>query len=202
MNKYARALLVVPFGALKIMWTKLFHIHNFKGPIMCMISLRTEISLDYSARLSIGKMFKMRDGAKLRVRKNAECKIGDNSSMGTNCIITCREKIIIGDNVSLSPGVLIYDHDHDFRHSEGIKAGTYKTAPVMIGNDCWIGANTVILRGTTIGDNCVVGAGSVIKGDFPAGTVIVQKRDTKIRGGGRIIYLVPYMNENYQKKIA
>lgn len=58
----------------------------------------------------------------------------------------------------------------------------FKSAPIVFGKNVWIGANTAILRKITIGDNCVVGAGSVIKGEAPAGTVIVQKRDTEIRG--------------------
>ena len=52
----------------------------------------------------------------------------------------------------------------------------FKTSPVIIGNNVWIGANTVILRGTEIGDNCVIGAGCVIKGKYGANSVIVQKR--------------------------
>ena len=182
MNKYVRAAVVVPFGAIKICWTKLFHLRNFHGPIVCMISPSTEISIDRGAKLSIGKMFKMRDGAKLRVRKGAECVIGKNTSVNSNNMIACHEKIVIGDGVQFSPNVQIYDHDHDFRHPDGLSANRFKTAPVVIGNNCWIGANTVILKGTTLGDNCVVGAGSIIKGEFPAGTVIVQKCDTEIRG--------------------
>lgn len=49
-----------------------------------------------------------------------------------------------------------------------------------IGKNCWIGANTVILRGTTIGDNSVIGAGCVLKGEYPAGAIIIQKRETTI----------------------
>ncbi len=184
MNKYIRAAVVVPFGTMKMCWTKLFHMNNFRAPLICMISPLTEISIDSGAKLSIGKMFKMRDGAKIRVRKGAECIIGKNTSVNSNNMIACHEKIVIGDNVQFSPNVQIYDHDHDFRYTDGLKGKQYKTAPVVIGNDCWIGANTVILRGTTLGDNCVVGAGSVIKGDFPTGVVIIQKRDTEIRGGG------------------
>lgn len=180
MNKYIRAAIVVPFGAIKICWTKLFHMKDFRGPILCMISPLTEISIDSGARLSVGKMFKMRDGAKIRVRKGAECVIGNDTSVSSNSIIACHEKITIGDGVQLSPNVLIYDHDHDFRHPGGLNANRFKTAPVVIGNNCWIGANTVILRGTTLGDNCVVGAGSVIKGEFPDGSVIVQRKETGV----------------------
>ena len=62
----------------------------------------------------------------------------------------------------------------------------YKTSPVVIGDDVWIGANTVILRGTVIGRDCVVGAGSVLKGVYPAGSVIVQKRTENIDEKGRV----------------
>ena len=54
-------------------------------------------------------------------------------------------------------------------------------APCTIGNDVWIGAGAVILRGTTIGDKAVIGAGSIVKGDVPAGCVYYQKRETVIR---------------------
>ena len=56
----------------------------------------------------------------------------------------------------------------------------FKTAPITIGNNVWIGANTLILRGTTIGDNCVVAGGSVIRGNYPSNTVIIQKRTTEV----------------------
>ncbi len=184
MNRYVRALAVVPTGMLKMIWTKAFHLNHFTGPLLCMVSPFTEITMDKNAKLKIGKMFKMRDGAKIRVRNGAECIIGNHTSVNSNNMIACHERVIIGDNVELSPNVQIYDHDHDFRHPDGLKANHYKTSPVVIGNDVWIGANTVILRGTVLGDGCVVGAGSVIRGEYPAGSVIVQKRNTKIIGGG------------------
>ena len=83
--------------------------------------------------------------------------------------------------MQFSPNVQIYDHDHDFRVEGGVKAGKYKTAPVEIGNNVWIGANTIILRGTKIGDNAVIGAGCVVKGEVPAGAVLVQKRVSEIK---------------------
>ena len=64
----------------------------------------------------------------------------------------------------------------------------YNTGKLKIGKNCWIGANTVILRGTVLGDNCVVGAGSVLKGHYESGSIILQKRETiskevKLEGG-------------------
>ncbi len=176
MNKYARAMICVPFGFIKMFWTKMFHFRGFSGPLVSLVSPHTEITLEKGAQLHIGSSFKMRDGAKIRIRKGAICIIGNNSSVNSNNIIACHEKIKIGNDVFLSPNVQIYDHDHDFRVKGGVKKGLYKTAPIIIGNNVWIGANTVVLRGTQIGDNCVVGAGCILKGSYKAGTVIVQKR--------------------------
>lgn len=177
MNKYVRTVVCVPCGIIKMAWTKLWHFASFSGPLVCLVSPHTEITMDRGSELRIGQKFKMREGAKIRVRKGAVCVIGNNSSVNSNNMIVCRERIEIGNDVQLSPNVQIYDHDHDFRVEGGVKAGKYRTDPVKIGNNVWIGANTVILKGTELGDNCVVGAGCVIKGKYDEDSVIIQKRE-------------------------
>ena len=161
--------------------TKLSHPTSFSGPLISLVSPLTEITMDRGAKLKIGKKFKMRDGAKIRVRKGASCIIGNNTAINCNNMIACRERIEIGADVQMSPNVQIYDHDHDFRVPGGVKAGKYRTAPVKIGDNVWIGANTVILRGSEIGDNCVIGAGCVIKGKYKEGSVIIQKKNEEVR---------------------
>ncbi len=180
MNKYIRAMFVVPCGLLKVGWTKLFHPKAFHGTVFCMISPFSEMTINYGGKLFVGHGFKMRDGAKLRVRKNGKCSIANEVAIGSNCMIVCYDKIAIGSNTQLAPNVQIYDHDHDFRAKGGLAAMRFKTSAVEIGSNVWIGANAVILRGTKIGDNCVVGAGSVLKGEYPANSVIVQKRETTV----------------------
>lgn len=180
MNKICKAMIHLPCGIAKVAINKIFHPKNFKASLKTFLSPFTEITLSRGGKLFIGKGFKMRDGSKIRVRKNAECKIGNNVLMNTGNIVTVHEKVCIGDNVQLSPGVLIYDHDHDFRCVGGVSAMKYRTSSVVIGNNVWIGANTVILRGTVIGDNSVIAAGSVIKGEYPANSVIYQKRETTV----------------------
>ena len=176
MNKYFRAAVCVPCGMVKMAWNKLVHFSAFSGPIISLVSPFSEITMERGSELRIGRRFKMRDGAKLRVRKGAVCIIGNDSSVNTNDMIACRERIEIGNDVMLSPNVQIYDHDHDYRADGGVKTGKFKTSPVKIGNNVWIGANTVILKGTVIGDNSVIGAGCVIKGAFPDGSIVIQKR--------------------------
>ena len=109
--------------------------------------------------------------------------MGQNAYLNSDCKLVCHEKIQIGDNTIFGPNVLIYDHDHLFDTESGVKRKEYVSSEIVIGNNCWIGANTVILRGTHIGDNCLVGAGSVVKGTFPAGTKIIQSRTNVHRGG-------------------
>lgn len=181
MNKYARALIHVPMGVLKMCVAKILHPGSFRGPVVCAISPLTEISLDRGSSLHIGSKFRMRDGAKLRVRRGAVCRIGKDVSLNSNNIIACRQSVTIGNHVQFSPNVQIYDHDHDFRVPGGVGEMKYRTTPVVIGNSCWIGANTVILRGSILGDNCVVAAGSIVKGEFPANSLIVQKHETSVK---------------------
>lgn len=45
--------------------------------------------------------------------------------------------------------------------------------PVMIADNCWIGAGAIITPGVTIGENCVIGAGSVVTKDIPANSIAV-----------------------------
>ena len=131
-------------------------------------------------KLYIGKRFKMRSNCHLRVRGNGRLILGDDVSLNYGDMIVCHEDIKIGNNVQFGPNVLVYDQDHDFRAKDGLKKLLYKTSPVEIGNNVWIGANTVILRGTKIGDNCVIGAGSIVKGDIKSDCLFVQKTNRSI----------------------
>ena len=181
MNRYIRAVVCVPFGMIKMAWIKLFHFRSFSGPLICLVSPHTEITMERGSELRIGKNFKMRDGAKIRVREGAVCIIGDNSSINSSNYIVCHERIEIGNNVQLSPNVQIYDHDHDYRATGGLKAGKYKTEPILIGNNVWLGANVVILRGSEIGDNSIIGAGCIVKRIVPPNSVLINRKTVDLR---------------------
>ena len=104
--------------------------------------------------------------------------IGDHTFINSNCTIVSHERIAIGSNCMFGPNVCVYDHDHKFGF-EGV-SNDYNTSEVTIGNNCWIGANTVILRGTHIGDNSVIGAGTVVKGDIPPHSIVYSARKLTI----------------------
>lgn len=180
MNKYIKAIFCVPFAGVKYAILKLENGKRFSAAFPAIASPLTEITVEGKSELRIDRKLKMHNGAKIRVRKGGKLEIGKNFGMSNGCVVTAYDHIKIGDNVMLGPNVLIYDQDHDYRVEGGVAAMKFKTTPVVIGNNVWIGANTLILRGTTIGDNSVVGGGTVIKGEYPPNSVIIQKRTTEV----------------------
>lgn len=179
MNRTIRNITTIINGYMKCICLKIFHAKSFRYGHLPRISLRTEITLDRGGRLEIGNRFLMRGEARIRVSKNSNCIIGNNVALAPNAMLACHKKISIGDNVQISPNAQIYDHDHDFRCIGGLKANHFTEAEVHIGNNVWIGANAIILKGSHIGDNCVVAANTVVKGSYSEHTLIVQKRETK-----------------------
>lgn len=133
-----------------------------------------------NGRILIGENVRIDANSVLSAVNGGELVLGDNVGVGRGNIIKCQKKIIIGEGTLLAPNVLFYDQDHVFDSINGVKRKTFTTDEIKIGKNCWVGANVVILKGTQIGDNCVIGAGSVIKGHYPAGSVIVQKRTTSV----------------------
>ena len=99
--------------------------------------------------------------------------IGENTFINTNCMFLDNNKITIGKNGLIAPFVQIYTATHPLKASERIigkpNESRYLTSakPVTIGDNVWIGGNSVIFPGVTIGDNVTIGAGSVVTKDIP-----------------------------------
>ena len=93
-------------------------------------------------------------------------EVGKNFFANYNCTILDVAKVIIGDNCQLAPNVSIYTAGHPV-HPETRNSGYEYGIKVTIGDNVWIGGNTVICPGVHIGDNVVIGAGSVVTKDIP-----------------------------------
>lgn len=105
------------------------------------------------------------------VREGAELIINDHVGLN-GVMIFCQNKITIGNNASIGGACRIFDTDHHsldpFERRDPVLNGNCKTAPVIIGDDVFIGTNSLILKGVTIGNRSVIGAGSVVTKDIPA----------------------------------
>ena len=104
------------------------------------------------------------------------CDRGDKISFGkhfyanTGLVILDDNEVTFGDHCFLGPRVSIYAGGHPIL-AEARRLDLEEAKPVHIGNDVWIGGDTVINPGVTIGDDVVIGSGSVVTGDIPAHTV-------------------------------
>lgn len=108
-------------------------------------------------------------------RHGGRIDIGENTGISGSTIYAMQH-IEIGKNVLIGGNCKIIDNDfHPLSVEKRIpqqKVEDIKKAPIHIGDGCFIGANSIILKGTTLGKNCVVGAGSVVSGKFPDNVII------------------------------
>lgn len=93
-------------------------------------------------------------------------EVGRNFFANYNCCILDVAKVRIGDNCQLAPNVAIYTAGHPV-HPDTRNTGYEFGISVTIGDNVWIGGNSVVCPGVHIGDNVVIGAGSVVTKDIP-----------------------------------
>ncbi len=93
-------------------------------------------------------------------------EVGKNFFANYNCTILDVAKVKIGDNCQMAPNVAIYTAGHPIHPMSRNSAYEYGKE-ITIGDNVWIGGNTVICAGVHIGNNVVIGAGSVVTKDIP-----------------------------------
>lgn len=93
----------------------------------------------------------------------------DSNSKLHGVVVHCNEKITIGQNCLLAPGVVLCDNDShriSVDYEERMKSPA--SAPIVLADNVWIGMNSIVLKGVTIGENSIVAAGSVVTKNLPA----------------------------------
>jgi len=108
---------------------------------------------------------------------NPKIVIGNNVCINYDCQITAINKIVIGDDVLIGSRCLITDHSHGDTTLESLKLKPLERpliskGPVVIGNCVWIGSGAAIMPGVSIGNNCVIGANSVVTKNFSNNCVL------------------------------
>jgi len=117
--------------------------------------------------LEINGNFTFCGGNTITIFKGATCKINGDGYMNENASISCAKLVEIGKGTIISDYVSILDWDaHTIIGQEKDMA-----KPVKIGEHCWIGLKSTILKGVTIGDGAIIAAGAVVTKDVPAKAV-------------------------------
>lgn len=179
---------------LSVYWLRGIWYRCFFGSAKGLVLVGHKVSVRYSRHLHTGKDFIIEDGAELNclstkgmhfgdkvtIGKYAIIRpsniyggdigegltIGNHSNIGPYAYIGCSGYIHIGNNVMISPRVSIYAENHVFTDTTTpMKDQGVTRAAVVIEDDCWIAANSIILAGVTIGKGSVVAAGSVVTND-------------------------------------
>ncbi len=107
-------------------------------------------------------------------KKGAEVNLGSNIG-ASGITIYARKGISIGENTLIGANTKILDNDFhpiDEKARMVNDVSKVKSEKIVIGKNCFIGCNSIILKGTILGDNCVVGAGAVVSGKFEKNSVI------------------------------
>ena len=180
--------------------------------------LRPQVSFDPSSRLlrKFGVSFLVTPEPRLYLRIGKSCllnasvlfesrtgmvEIGDRVYIGAGTQIISRERVTIGNDVTMAWDITIYDHNShslDWRQRQRVVEHFHRSygtpgcfeqldwsgvgaAPIRIGDRVWIGFGAVILKGVTIGEGAVIGARSVVAKDVEAYTVVAGNPATLIR---------------------
>lgn len=125
----------------------------------------------------------------------ASISIGDRCFVNSGCLIDCCVEITLGSDVLIAQEAMIIDHNSHSVYWRGrendLQAhlggggdkdwSVVEMAPVSIGDRCWVGARSILLKGVSLGSGCVVGAGAVVTKSFPPNSLIAGNPAKLIR---------------------
>jgi acetyltransferase-like isoleucine patch superfamily enzyme len=121
----------------------------------------------------------------LKVETGGKLEIGRFCYLGDGVLVSVKESVTIGEATLLAHGVQVFDNNThptsaaqrelQFRRMIGHKDRTgpmvIESAPVTIGRRCWIGMNSIVMKGVSIGDDTIVASGSVVVSSLPEGVI-------------------------------
>jgi acetyltransferase-like isoleucine patch superfamily enzyme len=102
--------------------------------------------------------------------------IGNNVFIGVGSVIQGKGGVTLGDGTLIGPYVQIYSSDHPVDlHGMSRRLMGEIPSPINLGQNVWVGASSIILRGTVIGANSVIAAGSVVRTNSTVAAVFAQR---------------------------
>lgn len=152
-------------------WVKIF-VHPFiiKKGKRASIRRNTRIDIFPNNKCTLGKQSTIEDFCTIN-NAVGNINIGNNTRIGLGSVLI--GPVNIGDDVRLAQNIVVSALNHNYQDiSSPISEQGVETQHVYIGDETWIGANSVILPGVFIGKHCVIGAGSVVTKNIPSYSVV------------------------------
>lgn len=166
--KRSKGIVLVGKGARIIHSAKLSVGENFIAEEYCEINCLSVRGINLGDKVTIGTHALIRPTGKYGGEIGMGLTIGNNSNIGPFSYIGCSGMITIGNNVMMSPRVSIYAENHNFSTVDiPMKEQGVTRKDIIIEDDCWIAANSIVLAGVTIGRGSIIAAGSVVTNNIP-----------------------------------
>ncbi len=159
---------------------------NFIAEEGCEINAIAKRGVVFGDRVTVGAYALIRPSNNYGGPIGEGLSVGDNSNIGPFAYIGCSGYIQIGNNVMMGPRVGLYAENHIFERTDiPMKQQGVSVETIIIEDDCWIGANSVILAGVRIGHGSIISAGSVVSKDVAPFTIVggVPAKQIKSRIG-------------------
>lgn len=143
-----------------------------------LFSLNFDIS---NSSIQIGSCVTFRDYCTIRSGCDSKLSIGNNVFFNSNCSINCFDEITIGNDCLFGEAVKFYDANHNYKNLNVLISNQgWNTGKIKIGNNCWFGANVIILKNVTIGNNVIIGANCLVYKSIPNDSVVISNQQLNI----------------------
>ncbi|HFU3962887.1 acyltransferase [Streptococcus suis] len=136
----------------------------------------------FGKRFEIANTVYVRNNFSVSIDEKGKIQIGSDTFFNNGCSLNAKSSIVIGDDCLFGENVKIYDHNHIYSNKViPIRDQGFKTKNVIIGRNCWIASNVVILPGTRIGEHCVIGANCIVRGELKDNTLMINSGNVEMK---------------------
>jgi acetyltransferase-like isoleucine patch superfamily enzyme len=146
---------------------------DFVTEDFCEIQGLSKEGIVFGDRVSIGRFAMIRPSGYYGREIGSGLSMGHHSSIGPYSYIGCSGYIQIGNNVLIGPRVSLLAENHNYNRADvPIKSQGVTREPIVIEDDCWLGAGSTLLAGVHIKHGAIIAAGAVVTKDVPAYAIV------------------------------
>ena len=158
----------------RLLWARRFHCLGSRCVLGRCRLVRNPKIISIGHNTNIGDDWSMADLTPTKPTGGPKIRIGSYCNIQHDFQCNASISVEVQDYVLIAPRVLVTDSDHvvDEHGERTTLCREFRSAPVVIENDCWLGVNAVILKGVRIGHHSIIGANSVVTKDVPPCSIV------------------------------